>query len=88
MRRTLVCALRDRDGVAVSQPFLGVSSLDFGPLLREWPFFLREVPRTYSAAIRRGVVSAASVATSATTARKASTTCANPCVIVRLASFM
>jgi hypothetical protein len=26
-------ALRDSDGVAVPQPFLGVSSLDFGPLL-------------------------------------------------------
>ena len=33
-----MCALRDGDGVALPLPFLGVSSLDFGPLLREWPF--------------------------------------------------
>jgi hypothetical protein len=31
VRRDAICALRDRDGVAVPQPFLGVSSLDFGP---------------------------------------------------------
>src|ERR1700710_2420162 len=34
------CAARESDGVALPQPFLGVSSLDFGPLLREWPFLL------------------------------------------------
>ena len=32
--------MRHGDGVAGLQPFLGVSSLDFGPLLRGWPFFL------------------------------------------------
>ncbi|MEL6061778.1 MULTISPECIES: hypothetical protein [unclassified Methylobacterium] len=37
-----ICALRDGDGVALPLPFLGVSSLDFGPLLREWPFLFSD----------------------------------------------
>ena len=48
-----ICAVRDRDGVAVPQPFLGVSSLDFGPLLREWPFFCPVAPRPGTALIVR-----------------------------------
>ena len=40
VRRTVVCASQERDGVAVLLPFLGVSSLDFGPLLMGRPFFL------------------------------------------------
>lgn len=45
VRRTLFCALQERDGVALLLPFLGVSSLDFGPLLRGWPFFLSRAGR-------------------------------------------
>jgi hypothetical protein len=32
--------MHHRDGVAVMLALMGVSSLDFGPLLREWPFLL------------------------------------------------
>ena len=87
----IISELRDRDGVAVPQPFLGVSSLDFGPLLREWPFFVpdRSSSRAgYSAAIRRGVRLPTSDAAAATTARRASVRPANPVVSARLASFM
>ena len=40
--------MRDRDGVAVLQPFLGVSSLDFGPLPHRGGLF-RLVPSRLAA---------------------------------------
>jgi len=40
VRRILIIAVRYGDGVAVSLPFLGVSSLNFGPLATA-AFFLR-----------------------------------------------
>ena len=42
--RMLHIAVRDRDGVALTLPFAGVSSLDLGRSLVERPFFLGVIP--------------------------------------------
>src|SRR4030095_9711589 len=55
VRRTVYVALRYGGFVAVSLPFLGVSSLNFGPLATA-AFFLKNdqgaLPRPHSAAMR------------------------------------
>ncbi len=53
VQRTLNCALRHQRAMLASQPSLGVSSLDFGPLLVSG-FFFAQVLQTSRYSARRG----------------------------------